>query len=226
MPRETFEKELQKLQEQVLVLGSMVEKAIVDSVEGLKQRDMQASQQLIAYDKVLNRKRFDIENEALILIATQQPMASDLRVLAAVLEIATELERIGDYAKGIAKINILIGEKPLAKPLIDIPRMADKVSEMLHQALDAFVHKNVELARSIPKQDDEIDDLYNQIYRELMSMFLAHPQIIEDSNYLLWVAHNLERAADRVTNICERVVFTVTGKMVEMDSNENGFSVH
>jgi phosphate transport system protein len=220
MPRETFDRELERLQNETLALGSMVENAIIDSVDILKQRDMEGSRRLIARDHLINEKRFAIENDAMILIATQQPMASDLRTIAAVLDIIHELERIGDYAKGIAKINLMIGEKRLVKPLVDVPRMAERACDMLHRALDAFARQDVDLARSIPPQDDEVDQLYDQVYRELITYILADPRSIEGANFLLWVAHNLERAADRVTNICERVVFTVTGKMVELDSED------
>jgi phosphate transport system protein len=219
-PRETFDRELQRLQDEILALGSMVENALTESVEVLKRRDFEGSRRLIAQDRLINKKRFAIEADALILIATQQPMAGDVRTLAAVLELSTELERIGDYAKGIAHINLMMGEGPLVKPLIDVPRMAEKARSMLHRALDAFVRRDVDLARAIPAEDDEVDALYNQVYRELMTLIMADPRTIDQANYLLWVAHNLERAADRVTNICERVVFTVTGKMMEMDSEE------
>jgi phosphate transport system protein len=221
-PRETFDRKLQLLQDEVLVLGSMVEEAITESVDTLKRRDMEGSQRLIAEDRLINEKRFAIEADALVLIATQQPMASDLRTLAAVLEITTELERIGDYAKGIAKINLMMGDKPLIKPLIDIPLMAEKARDMLHQALKAFVQQDVELARAIPARDDEVDALYNQVYRELLTYIMADPCTINQATHLLWVAHNLERAADRVINLCERVVFTVTGKMMEMDAEDSG----
>jgi phosphate transport system protein len=220
-PRETFERELQRLQDETLVLGSMVEHAITESVETLRRRDMESSRRLIAQDTLINDKRFAIEAEALVLIATQQPMAGDLRTIAAVLEITTELERIGDYAKGIAKINLMIGDEPLIKPLIDLPRMAEKTRSMLHRALDAFVRQDVELACALPAEDEEVDHLYNEIYRELMDYIIADPMNIEQANHLLWVAHNLERTADRVINICERVVFTVTGKMQEMDVKES-----
>jgi phosphate transport system protein len=220
MPREAFERELQRLQDETLVLGSMVENAIIDSVEILKRRDMEGSRRLIAQDRIINRKRFAIEADALALIATQQPMAGDLRTIAAVLDIAHELERIGDYAKGIAKINLMIGEESLVKPLVDVPRMATKARDMLHRALEAFVQRDTDLARAIPAEDDEVDCLYNQVYRELITYILADPRTIEQANYLLWVAHNLERAADRVTNICERVIFTVTGEMMELDVEE------
>ncbi len=218
MPRQSFERDLQCLQDDVLALGSMVEKAIVESVEILKRRDREEARRLMADDRLINEKRFAIENDALVLIATQQPMAGDLRTLAAILVIITELERIGDYAKGIAKINLLMGDAPLVKPLIDIPRMAEKARDMLHRALQAFVQRNVDLARAIPAEDDEVDGLYNQVYRELLTYIMSDPRTIDQATYLLWAAHNLERAADRVTNICERVVFTVTGKMVEMDA--------
>jgi phosphate transport system protein len=218
MPRETFEKELQHLQDDVLAMGSMVENAIIESVDVLKQRDMEASRRLIARDRRINEKRFAIEADALALIAMQQPMAKDLRSLAAVLDITGELERMGDYAKGIARINLLIGERPLLKPLVDIPLMAEKARDMLHDSLEAFVRRDVEQARAIPLRDGEVDDLYNQVYRELMVYVIADQSAIEQSNFLLWVAHNLERTADRVTNICERVVYSVTGEFVEMDS--------
>jgi len=220
--RKTFEQELQRIQDEVLILGSMVEKAITESVESLKRRDREAARRLISEDRILNEKRFAIEDDILVLIATQQPMAVDLRTLAAALEITTELERIGDYAKGIAKINLMMGAEPLIKPLIDIPRMADKARAMLHRALEAFVQRDVDLARAIPEEDDEVDALYNQVYRELLTFILTDPRNIDQATYLLWVAHNLERAADRVINICERVVFTVTGELMEMDAKESG----
>jgi len=222
MPREAFEQELQRLEDEILALGSMVEQAIAESVEVLRRRDMEGSRRLIAQDRQINEKRFAIEGDTLVLIATQQPMAGDLRTLAAVLEIATELERIGDYAKGIAKINLLIGEGPLLKPLVDIPLMAEKARSMLHRALDAFVRQDVALARAIPAEDDQVDALYNQVHRELLTFIMADPRNMDQANYLLWAAHNLERAADRVTNICERVIFTATGDMIEMDVEDSG----
>jgi phosphate transport system protein len=220
MAREVFDRELERLQGEVLTLGLMVERAIVDSVDFLKRRDLEAARQLIAADHALNKLRYAIEFDTLVLIATQQPMAVDLRTLAAVLEIAGELERMGDYAKGIAKITLKMGQEPFVKPLIDIPRMAEKAREMLHRALEAFVQHNVELARSIASDDNEMDALYDQIYRELMTYVIADPKLMERASYLIWVAHNLERTADRVLNLCERVIFTVTGELVELDGEE------
>jgi len=210
MLRKTFENEIQQLKDDVLLLGSMVEQAILNSVEALKKRDIKASEKIFDEDREINKKRFEIENKLMVLIATQQPMAHDLRLLASSMEIISELERMGDYAKGIANINIRMGELPLLKPLIDIPRMAQIGADMLHRSLTAFVNEDVEAAKSIPIQDDEVDALYNQVYHELMMFIIQDPKTIERANWLLWVAHNLERVADRVTNICERTIFKAT----------------
>lgn len=223
MARKTFETEIQHVKDEVLVLGSMVEQAIHRSVDDLKKRDLKAAQKLIDDDSEINKKRFEIENKLMILIATQQPMAHDLRLLASTFEIISELERMGDYAKGIANINIRMGDEPLLKPLIDVPRMAEKGADMLHRALTAFVTEDVEVAKSIPREDDEVDALYNQIYRELMTFVIQDPKTMERANWLLWVAHNLERVADRVTNICERTVFIATGEMREVKSTDDEF---
>ena len=223
MLRKTFESEIQQVKDEVLVLGSMVEQALLDSVAALKKRDVEASEKLFLEDQEINKKRFDIENKLMILIATQQPMAHDLRLLASCMEIISELERMGDYAKGIANINIRMGDAPLLKPLIDVPRMAQKGADMLHRALTAFVNEDMETAKAIPVEDDEVDALYNQVYRELMTFVIQDPTTIERANWLLWVAHNLERFADRVTNICERTIFIVTGVMAEIKSTDDEF---
>ncbi len=223
MVRKTFETEMQQVKDNVLMLGSMVEQAVLDSVEALKKRDIAAAERVFAEDKAINKKRFEIESQLMTLIATQQPMARDLRLLASTLEIVSELERMGDYAKGIANINIRMGDAPLLKPLIDIPRMANKGVDMLHRALTAFINDDVEAAKALPVEDDEVDALYNQIYRELMTFIIADPKTIERANWLLWVAHNLERFADRVTNICERTIFIVTGELGEIKSSDDEF---
>jgi phosphate transport system protein len=223
MLRKTFETEIKKVKDDILMLGSMVEQAIIESVAALKKRDIKASEKILANDRVINRKRFDIENELMVLIATQQPMAHDLRLLASIMEINSELERMGDYAKGIANINIRMGDAPLLKPLIDVPRMAEKGADMLHRALTAFVNEDIETSRKIPVEDDEVDALYNQVYRELMTFVIADPKTIERANWLLWTAHNLERFADRVTNICERTVFIVTGELTEINDTDSDF---
>ncbi len=223
MLRKTFETEIKQVKDEVLVLGSMVEQAIVNSVEALKKRDVKASEALFAADREINQKRFQIENDLMIMIATQQPMAHDLRLLASIMEINSELERMGDYAKGIANINIRMGDAPLLKPLIDVPRMAQKGADMLHRALTAFINEDIDTARKIPVEDDEVDALYNQVYRELMTIVIADPTAIERANWLLWTAHNLERFADRVTNICERTVFVVTGELTEINDTDSEF---
>jgi phosphate transport system protein len=217
-----FHRELEHLQDEVLVLGSMVEKATLRSVDALRTRNLAAARAIEAEDTLLNRKRYEIEEAALLLMATQQPMASDLRRLAAIVHIVTDLERMGDYAAGIARICVQIGDEPLIKPLIDIPRMAEKASSMLRRALDAFVERDVAAAEAIALEDDEVDALYQQVYRELLMLMLANPRTIDQATHLLWVAHNLERVADRVQNICERVVFVVTGRMQEFSRGALG----
>src|SRR6185503_6298565 len=223
MLRKTFESEIQHVKDEVLVLGSMVEQALLDSVESLKKRDIKLSEKIFAEDQEINKKRFEIESKLMVLIATQQPMAHDLRLLASCMEIISELERMGDYAKGIANINMRMGDAPLLKPLIDVPRMAQKGADMLHRSLTAFVNEDVETAKTIPVEDDEVDALYNQVYRELMTFVIQDPTTIERANWLLWVAHNLERVADRVTNICERTIFIATGEMAEIKSTDDEF---
>lgn len=217
MLRETFVQEMEQLHDEVLVMSSMVKQALRDSIKVLKKQDLIGARRLFAEDEAINAKRYGIEEAALLLIATQQPVASDMRQIAAFIELSGELERMGDYAKGIAKITLYIGHRPLIKPLVDIPSMCDKVIEMLELAIDAFSCHDVEAAYQIHKRDDEVDKLYNLVHRELLAIMLEQPGKIDQANYLLWAAHNLERAADRVTNICERVIFTVTGEFVELD---------
>ena len=217
--RTVFHKKLRQIQDEILVMGSMVEKAIAQATEALKERDLETARRIISEDKKINSKRYEIEESCIQLIATQQPMAGDLRNIICILNIVTELERIGDYAEGIAKIVLMIGDEPPLKPLIDIPRMAEKTIDMLHRSLDAMVNHNAEAARQIATEDNEVDDLYNQVFRELLSYMIEDPKTIPRATRLIWVAHNLERSADRVTNICERVVFFVTGKMEEIGAS-------
>jgi len=218
MPREKFEHDLHRLQDEILELGAMAERAIDESVKALKSRDLAHARAIIEADRVINERRYTIESDALTLIATQQPMAGDLRTLAAILEIASELERMADYAKGIANIAVMLGAEPFVKPLVDIPRMAAKACDMLHRSLEAFIRQDVDGARAIPKEDTEVDALYEQIYRELVTYIMADPRAIDQANKLTWVAHNLERVADRVGNICERIVFSITGHGEELDT--------
>lgn len=213
--RTDFHKRLKEIQDELLLMGNMVEKAITGSMEALKKRDLKLAQRVIDGDVKINEKRFNIEETCIQLIATQQPMAGDLRSIICVLNIITDLERIGDHAEGVAKIAVLTGDEPPLKPLIDLPRMAEKAVGMLHRSLEAFINCDVETARQIIAEDDEVDNLYDQVFRELLTFMAEDPKILTRATRLLWVAHNLERSADRVTNICERVVFSVTGKMEE-----------
>jgi len=218
--RTDFHKRLKEIQDDLLVMGSMVEKAIDRSIEALKKRDLDVANQVIADDTTINDKRFSIEETCIQLIATQQPMASDLRTIIGALSIIAELERIGDHAVGIAKIVVMIGDEPSLKPLVDLPRMAEKTRGMLRRSLDAFIDRNAATARQIAAEDDEVDSLYDQVFRELLTFMSEDPKTITRATRLIWVAHNLERSADRVTNICERVVFVVTGKMEEFGTSK------
>ena len=218
MPRNEFGRDLRFLQEELLAVGSMVEKAIANSVDGLKRRDLDLSRQVVQDDAIVDASRYDIEERCVNLIAKQQPMATDLRTIIAILQIVGELERMGDYASGIAKISLAMGNDPPIKPLIDIPRMADKASLMLRRSLESLVNRDIVAAQGIRADDDEVDALYDQIYREMLTFMLEDPRTITRATYLLWVAHDLERIADRATNIAKRVIYLVTGEHVETKS--------
>jgi phosphate transport system protein len=219
--RRTFEASIQALKDDVVELGDRVETALLVSVDALKERDLERSRRLIAQDRELDDMRYRIESDALTLIATQQPMAGDMRMIAAAIFIANELERIGDYAKGIARINLRIGPEPLMKPLIDIPRMAVIGQEMVHGSLDAFIQHDSALARAVIERDEEVDALYDQVYSEVLTLLFSNVRQIRQGNLLVMAAHNLERAADRATNICERVIYSVTGELLDTGWAEN-----
>lgn len=220
MPRETLDRQIHQLEDEVLLLGSMVEQSILDAVDSLKRRDTETAHRIYDNDHVINEKRYAMENAILILIATQQPMAHDLRLLTAILEVDTELERMGDYAKGIAKVVYRLDNAAIPIPMREITRMAELSVSMLHRALSAFIAENPNLASVIPAEDDEVDALYNRVYHYVVSTMIADPEIIDHANLIMWVAHNLERMADRVTNICERTIFIATGELMEMDTND------
>ena len=213
MVRADFDRNLKLLQEELLLLGGLVEKAIVDSIEALKTRDIELSHKIVSQDDIIDRKTNQIEEKAIDLIATQQPIAIDLRTLMSVIHISVELERMGDYAEGIGKIGIMMGNDPPVKPLIDIPKMATKSSDMLKRSLDALVKRDPALARQVCEDDDEVDNLYDLIYKDLIALMSDDPTTIQRATYLMWVAHDLERIADRATNIAERVIFLVTGQL-------------
>ena len=219
MLRTTFEKELQSLEDQIISLGNQVEENIVKSVEALIQRDLAASQAFITADVQVNEKRIQIGLDCLTLIARQQPMAGDMRLIAAIIEIVGELERMHDYIKGIGKISLMIGEKEILPAITQLlPQMALHTRDMLHRTLDAFTNRDAVLAHGIPANDDKVDELYNRIYREIIHYVTQNPVEVEHANRLEWAVHNLERLADRVTNICEWIVYMVKGQYVELDS--------
>lgn len=209
---------LARLQRDLRSLSSLVDVSIERSVRALGRLDRQLADTVIAEDRQINTLRFQIEDRALHLIATQQPIAGDLRQIVAIIHVVVELERIGDYCAGIAKIVLRHGEQPLLKPLVDIPRMATLVREMLRLATDAFVARDAAAAEAVAARDDEVDALYDQVYRELLTFMLDDPRTIDRATWLIWVAHNLERIGDRVQNVCERTLFEVTGVMREFTS--------
>ena len=209
--------QLRTLEDELLFMGSMVEKAIAKAMDALKRRDLEASREVVKEDDFIDQKRFDIEEHCINIMATQHPVARDLRILVTILHISVELERMADYAEGISKISIMMGDEPPLKPLIDIPRMADKTIDMLRRSLDALVNRDIVAAYQVCNDDDEVDALYDPVYRELLTYMIEDTKTIKRATYLLWVSHDLERVADRATNIAERVVFLVTGKMTEMN---------
>jgi len=224
MPRETLDTKLSQIKDEIYLLGSMVEQSILDSVDTLRTRDMKEAKRVYDEDNIINEKRYALENAIIILLATQQPFARDLRLLSAMLLVVNELERMADYAKGIAKINFKIGDSNIAIPVRDFQKMAEQGVSMLHRGLSAFIDQNPNQAFAIPQEDNIVDDLYNKIYRATIEQAINNPENIDQANNILWIAHNLERFADRVTNICERTIFITTGELMEMGSSddENG----
>jgi phosphate transport system protein len=217
MTRVAFDKQLSEIQQEMLLLGTQVTSAIDRSIDALRNRDPDLARAVVADDIKINQRRYDIELKCQELVATQQPLAGDLRAIFSVLHIIVDLERMGDHAEGIAKIAIMLADEPPLKPYIDIPRMAALAKEMLIGALEAFRERDEARARAIVDQDDEVDALYDQVYRELLTFMINDPKTIERATHLTWVAHNLERIADRATNICERVVYLVSGKIEELN---------
>ncbi len=221
MSRFTLDQEIKLVQDEMLLLGSLAEQAILNSVDALRRRDVAAAKGINLEDKRINDKRFAIENHILIIFATQSPLARDLRVLAAMLEIITELERIGDYAKGISKVAIRLADDDTPIPIREISAIADKATSMLHRALGAFVSEDLAAAYAISKEDEEVDEQYRTIYRKVVQNMIKNPEKIDHADQVLWVIHNLERTADRVTNICERIVFVVSGELLELDNTDD-----
>jgi phosphate transport system protein len=217
VPRDLFNAELRQIQDDVLILGSMTEKAVLDAMQALRDGDAAWSRKIIEDDARINRKRFEIEDRSIFVIASQQPLATDLRTLTSVLYIITDLERIGDHAEGIARINLMLEDEPLPRRLGYIPAMADRAVAMLRNSLKAYIEHDVDAARQICDADDEVDRLQDSVYDECFKAMISNPASVQRNTYLIWCAHNLERIADRCTNICERVVYTATGQMDELN---------
>jgi phosphate transport system protein len=215
-----LDREIQMVKDEILLLGSLVEQAMLNAVDALKRRDVKFALEVEHGDDVINEKRFAIENRVLILLATQQPLARDLRFMAAVFEINTELERMGDYAKGIAKVARRIDGDETPIPMREISHAADLAVSMLHRALGAFIVEDVNQAYSIPEEDDQVDDLYNLVYHKLIASMIANPDTVDHGSLVMWVIHDIERFADRVTNICERTVFIATGELMEIAKSD------
>jgi len=218
MLRADLDRQLNQLQQEVTSLAGIVDKATLRAIDALKTRDLAESRQVIKEDDYIDQKRYEVEERCVDLIATQQPMAGDLRNIIALMHISVELERMGDYAEGISKISLLMGPNPPLKPLIDIPKMSERATLMLRNSIDALVSRDVIKANQVLKDDDEVDALYDLVYRDLLVFMTEDPNTIERATYLLWIAHDLERIADRATNIAERVIYLVTGKIVNSDS--------
>ncbi len=216
MLRGQFSSKLSDLQDELLQLGSLVSTATYNSVQALINRDSVLAQEVVEGDREVNRIRFDWEEQALLLLATQSPVARDLRFLAAGLHTVDELERMGDHAKGNARISLTIGPNPLIYPQNHLLEMAEVACQMLDQALKAFTNRDPKLAEETGISDDILDELYNKTQGEIYELMFSDRSNINQGNMLLWVAHNLERIGDRITNICERVIFVCTGQMAEI----------
>lgn len=218
MPRTAFDLEISQLKVQLLDYGARVQNVIGDGMETLKTRDRALAEAIIQNDTLLNKTRYDLEESCYTILATQAPTAGDLREIMSMLLIAIELERIADHAKNMAEITIYMGNEPLLKPLIDLPRMTEICQTMLGRALDAFSRQDDEAAEAVAEMDDEVDNLYKQVFRELMSFIVEDPRTVSRALNLLFAGHNLERIGDCVTNIAERVVYAKTGRLEELNT--------
>jgi phosphate transport system protein len=211
--RENFRKHIKELETRVIAMGKAVEAAIQSSVKALQERNLEVAEKIIRDDALINRQRWEIEEDCVNLIAMQQPVASDLREMVTIMNIVTDLERMGDHAEGIAKIVLLLGKEDPVKPFIDVPIMAEKAVEMLRKSMEAFIRRDAKAAEAICALDDEVDALNDKVYHNMIQYMISQPQTVTRATYQIWAARNLERIADHVTNICERIVYLVTGSM-------------
>jgi phosphate transport system protein len=216
--RQEFDKDLGRLEADLILMSGLVEQAIFNALNALKNRDIERSQKVIDEDDHIDETELEIERSCVELIRREAPMAGDLRRIVASLHVAGELERIGDYAEGIAKISITMGSQPPLKELIDIPRMGDMAVSMLKRSLEAFISRDADIVRTLTvnleNDDDEVDDLYAKVQADLMELVKSNPDNAERATYLMWVAHNVERVADRAMNIGERALYQATGELV------------
>ncbi len=217
MTRSVFERQLAEVQEDMLVMAGMVETSITQSIEALRMRDVALARRTIENDAEIDRRRYEVEERCIELISLQAPLASDLRTIISVLHISVDLERMGDHGEGIAKIALMLADEPPLKPYIDIPRMAEVAIDMLHGSVEAYKMRDTKRAREIIDMDDVVDALYEQVYHELLLFMIDDPTLTQRATYMIWVAHNLERIADRTTNICERVVYLVEGRIQNLN---------
>lgn len=217
MARDQFHRQINQLLDGVIEMGSLVDRATERAMTALVERDAAAAREVVEHDVDINQLNFHLQNSCISLLSLQAPMAGDLRVIVSVTSVLDNLERMGDHAEGIAKIVLMMQDEPLVKPLIDLPIMATKAREMLRLAVQSFVDRNPEAAYGVGRMDDLIDQLYDQIYADLVQIMVGDPSTIEPATHLLWCAHNLERIGDRATNIAERTVYAATGMMPQMD---------
>jgi phosphate transport system protein len=224
--REAFERELQGVKDDVLQIGSLVDTAIERALTALIDRNVALAQVVAEGDQEINSLRYRLEEKCVWLIAHQQPAARDLRMIVAAMNIDTELERVADHAAGIARIVVQMGEEPLIKPLIDMPLMAEAARDMVARSLEAFAQGNAGLAREVARRDDFVDQLYQQVFRELLTYMMEDPRTITRALYLLFIAHNLERIGDRATNIAERVIFMTSGELRELNPEPDAAQLH
>lgn len=217
MTRNYFEQELQELDVLLIKMSSMVEETLNDSIKALKQQNVELAQKVIDNDDAIDDMEIEVEDKCLKLIALQSPLAKDLRMIATALKIITDLERIADYAVDISKITIRLSGEKYIKELIDIPRMTEIISDMLRASIDSYVNQDVNKAREAAQMDDEVDGIHKQIFRELLLIMMEDPKKINQATYFLFVSRYLERIGDHITNICERVIYSVTGEYVDLN---------
>ncbi len=217
MVRQTFHHELTDLEQELIRMGALVEDQLRRAVRSLTEQDVVLAHQVIVDDDRVDAMEMDIERRCLTLLALQQPLASDLRVVSTVLKIITDLERMADHASDIAKVTVRLNHEPLIKPLVDIPEMARITSSMVRLALNAYIHRSIDEALTMIRLDDDVDHLYARVFRELLDIMRTQPETVAQGTYLLFVANYIERVADHATNLGEWVIYMVSGRRQELN---------